>query len=188
MQDHIAEASRRAAASEDAEDPDLAECRRLRAALIALTDDFEAKHLAHEEELRLSSAVTSTLEAALKDAQGSLALAESRGAEQKQVRDAIDAISGKIHGFVEQADASKGALGARTAALGQATDRRRDASVAVHELKAARVIAKKELATTLEQRVGPAETALQQAEAALGKLTALQKTLRVQAGLDVEVA
>jgi hypothetical protein len=189
LQDHMAETSKAAAAeaAEAADDPDLAECRRLRAALIDLTDDFEAKHKAHLVVLQTGGAVKSTLAAALEETQDSLALAEGRAAEQKQTLDAIDAISHKINDFVEKADASKGAIGARTAALAAATDRRRAATVAVQGLKAERARAKKELDVALEERVAPAETAVQQAEATLGKLKALQKTLRLQAGVELEI-
>ena len=72
-------------------------------------------------------------------------------------------------------------MSARTEKLGAETDRRRDAALAVSDLKAARANTKKDLAAA-EELKALKEEKIKQAEATLVKLKALQKTLRLQAG------
>ena len=193
VQDHVAaataEASRADADNIDAESgTPLAENRRLRAALLALADDFEAKNTVHGAALKVSTAAIATLGAELEHARAALAVVEASTAEQKEVRHATDEIHKKFRGFSESADRSKNAVGEKLSALEAATVRRNNAVLAVREAKAGRAIAKKDLSAALE-RVAPAEAALQQAEATLRKLTALRDSLRgrVEAG-HVEVS
>ena len=103
------------------------------------------------------------------------------------MREATNDFSKKFRGFSESAEGSKSAFSERVAALDAANNRRRDAMLTVREAKAGRALAKKELSAALE-RVAPAETALQQAEATLRKVAALRDTLRARveaAGLEV---
>ena len=192
VQDHVAaataEASRADADNIDAESgTPLAENRRLRAALLALVDDFDAKQAAHKAALHVSTAATATLETELSHARETLAAAEASATDVKQVREATNDFSKKFRGFSESAEGSKSAFSERVAALDAANNRRRDAMLTVREAKAGRALAKKELSAALE-RVAPAETALQQAEATLRKVAALRDTLRARveaAGLEV---
>ena len=193
LQDHVAAADaqvKRAADADDDKDADadtpLGENRRLRAALLALADEFDAKQATHQATMRVCGAVSSTLEAELGALNSALAPVAAAVAEQKQVRDAIDAFSKKFQGFSMAAAGSKAAIGERAAALDAANVRRREAMLAVREAKAGRTLAKSELGAALE-RVAPAEMALQSAEARLAKVVALRDALRAKAGGGVEV-
>lgn len=179
LNEHVAATSAEAsrAEGESEHDSPTAQNRQLRASLLALADDFDAKQKAHRAALLVYGATAGTLEAELNDVGRAVASAEATAAEQKQVRDAIDAFSEKFRGFADEAATSKSKFSARTEALGVVSARRRSAMIDVQEAKAGRALAKKELSAALE-RVAAAEAALRHAEVSSEKVAKLRDALR----------
>lgn len=171
-------------------DDPYAEQARLRTAMLAIVDAFDARDAEHASLLKECAAVASVLDAELHGAQGEIAAVADEAARlesrmqahitsEAELQDAIGGFAARFSTFNSSAAASSSAFGIASQALSDATKQARIADVTVRELKLQRAEQLKQN-KPLREVVARKEAEVEKANGQAEKMNALCATLRAE--------